>query len=102
MTVDIELRTWLADERGWSEDWSNEFFEAGGLRLDAFTGAYTVDDAGYCIEQAKDLVDGVGDYFDPCRELAEGRGFGSYADYVRQADWQDVAIIGGAPYGFGF
>lgn len=44
-------------------DWSNDFFEVGTLEdVDGLDDAYWVDDVDYCVEQADDMVAGVGDF----------------------------------------
>ncbi len=43
-------------------DFSNEFFEIGGLPYDSEKDAYIVPDVDYCIEQANDAKNGKGDY----------------------------------------
>ena len=43
-------------------EWSNDFFDAGGLKFDGY--AYFVKSVDYCIEQVKDWYNGVGDFCD--------------------------------------
>lgn len=39
------------------------FFEVGALRgVDGLDDTYWVDDVDYCIEEANDMVEGVGDF----------------------------------------
>ena len=61
-TVEITMHTWEHDSM--SPDWSNDFFEAGGLPYDDETGTYTVEDVDYCIEQAEDWKNQRGDFYD--------------------------------------
>lgn len=51
-TVKIEMKVWQGS--GYSEDWSNDFFESGSLEWDDFTNTYKVKDVDYCIDQAKE------------------------------------------------
>lgn len=44
-----------------SENYAFDFFECGGLKQDD-DGAYIVSDVNYCIEQAHDWVNCVGDF----------------------------------------
>lgn len=43
-------------------DWSADFFDAGLLPYDEEIGAHRVKNVAYCIEQAEDWRDGIGDY----------------------------------------
>ena len=61
-TVEITMNNW--DGNGWTPDWSNDFFEVGGLEYDEETDAYKVQDVDYCVEQARDWEQGIGDYAD--------------------------------------
>ena len=58
-TVAIEMMIW--QKTGYSPDWSNDFFEVGGLPCheDEQTGdtVYHVGDVDYCIEQAQEWPD---------------------------------------------
>lgn len=56
-TVEIEMRTW--DGNNYSPDWSVDFFSAP---YDEEKEMYVVEDVGYCIEQAEDWKNGIGDY----------------------------------------
>ncbi len=51
-TVNIRMVIW--QETGYSPDWSNDFFEAGGLPYDEETDAYAVPDVEYCIDMAQE------------------------------------------------
>lgn len=61
--VEVTIREW--DEAGmqYGPDWSNDFFSVGIMEfVDGLEDAYVVDDVDYCIEQANDMVAGVGDF----------------------------------------
>ena len=61
--VEITIRGW--DEVGmqYGPDWSNDFFEVGALdSVDGLDDAYFVDDVDYCVEEANDMMAGVGDF----------------------------------------
>jgi len=60
--VGIEMQNWTGS--GYTPDWSNDFFEVGGLERNEELDAYIVEDVDYCIEQAKAWEDGT-DYTDP-------------------------------------
>ena len=47
---------------GNSPEWSNDFFESGSLEYNEESDLYVVDDVDYCIAQANDWKDGVGDF----------------------------------------
>ena len=57
--VEIRMQVWNGG--GYEPDWSQDFFEAGGLPTDDATGASVVDDVDYCIEQAQDWANKRGD-----------------------------------------
>lgn len=63
-TAGITMRTWTGS--GWGPDWSNDFYEVGGLKKVDVCGelAHEVDDLDYCIEQAHDWENKRGDFFD--------------------------------------
>lgn len=70
--VEVTIREWDADSVQYGSDWSNDFFEVGALEsVDGSDGAYWVDDVDYCVEQANDMVAGVGDFTEygpqPCQ-----------------------------------
>ena len=58
--IEIEMKVWKNGQ--YSPDWSNDFFEVGGLQRDEENDAYIVQDVDYCIEQAKDWEYSTGDY----------------------------------------
>ena len=61
--VEISIREWDEENPGYGPDWSADFFEVGRLEtVDDPDFAYIVDDVDYCIEQANDMVAGVGDF----------------------------------------
>lgn len=63
--INIQMMVWDSiTDSGYSPDWSSDFFEAGSLPYNADTDTYTVSDIDYCIEQANDWKNGVGDFFD--------------------------------------
>ena len=65
--VEITIREWNEENPGYGLDWSDDFFEVGNLEsidtpeLDC-SPAYIVADVDYCIEQANDMVAGIGDF----------------------------------------
>lgn len=69
--AEITIRTWNDDAQWYSPDWSLDFYDAGGLKHYEIDHdghgdfAYMVDDIDYCIEQAMDMVNGIGDYDTP-------------------------------------
>ena len=60
--VEIRIQKWNGN--GYDPDWSQDFFEAAGLEFDEEKNAYRVDDVDYCIEQANDMKNHVGDFYD--------------------------------------
>lgn len=65
--VEISIREWDDESIGYGPDWSADFFEVGNLEsIDApeldCSPAYIVNDVDYCIEQANDMVAGIGDF----------------------------------------
>ena len=60
--ADITMKVWNGNE--WGPDWSDDFFEVGGLKHDDRLGAYEVEDVYYCIEQANDWKNSDGDFSD--------------------------------------
>ncbi len=59
-SVEIRMMNWTGN--GYTPDWSEDFFEAGGLEYDEDSDSYQVDSVDYCIEQAQDWQQGIGDY----------------------------------------
>lgn len=55
-TVDIEMSNWTGS--GYTPDWSNDFFEVGGLEISDDGDAYIVPDVAYCISCAEDWENG--------------------------------------------
>lgn len=53
--------------------WERDFFEVGGLLLDADADAYIVEDVDYLIDQVEDYMEGRGDFADeqPGKELSD-------------------------------
>lgn len=61
--VEISIREWDEENTQYGPDWSADFFEVGGLKtVDDHEEAHIVDDVDYCIEQANDMVAGIGDF----------------------------------------
>lgn len=61
--VEVTIREWDEESMHYGPDWSNDFFEVGTLEdVDGLDDAYWVDDVDYCVEQADDMVAGVGDF----------------------------------------
>ncbi len=72
-TVEIIMTMW--DGTNHSPDFSQDFFDAGCLPRDDETGVYTVVDVDYCIEQANDWENGIGDFYDEeCAAYNSARG----------------------------
>lgn len=59
--VEITMNTWTGEE--YTPDWSSDFFMVGCLRYIAEVDAYEVKDTQYCIDQAEDWKNMVGDYY---------------------------------------
>ena len=59
-TVGIMMNTWAGTQ--YTEDWSSDFFQVGGLKYNEGLEAYIVDDVEYCIDQAMDWKDSEGDF----------------------------------------
>ena len=53
--VDIYMGS-FSGERGYSPDWSGDFFKVGGLYYDQHIEGYRVDDVDYCIDSARAAV----------------------------------------------
>ena len=62
-TVEIEMLRWDDLNSCYGSDWSDDFFEIGGLQHDPETDAYLVPDVDYCIHQASDAINCKGDFF---------------------------------------
>ena len=61
--VEISIRGWDEENSQYGPDQSADFFEIGGLETVSEPElAYIVDDVDYCIEQANDMVAGIGDF----------------------------------------
>lgn len=63
--VEISIREWDEENTQYGPDWAADFFEVGNLKHvenEELELAYVVDDVDYCIEQANDMVAGVGDF----------------------------------------
>lgn len=67
-TVGVTMWEWKRNEQGHTGDWSNDFFEIGGLPRvyleDLNVDAFEVDDVDYCVDQANDWMDYRGDFYD--------------------------------------
>lgn len=61
-TAEITMRFWNSNTNRYTPDWSNDFFAIGGLEYDDEHEAYKVDDVEYCVEQARDWGNMVGDF----------------------------------------
>lgn len=60
-TVEITIHEWTG--KGWTPDWSNDFFVVATLPYDAEKEAYIVDDVDWCIDQAMDWEQAAGDFY---------------------------------------
>ena len=56
--ADIIMRVWDPDSSSYLPDWSNDFFEVGGLKYNDDFGAYKVEDIDYLVDRAKDWAFG--------------------------------------------
>ena len=63
----VEIRMYGAN----GAEWSDDFFEVGNLEYDEGKDAHVVSDVAYCIEQAYDWKNGVGDFYNPDAPDAE-------------------------------
>ena len=64
--VEIDMVVW--EENGYSPDWSIDFFAAA---YDEKSDYYIVPDVDYCLDQAEDWKNGLGDYDNQFGELRE-------------------------------
>ena len=62
ITAEITMNTWHGN--GYTPDWSHDFFAVGGMEYDEETDAYKVEDVEYCIEQAHDWQNAIGDFLE--------------------------------------
>lgn len=90
-TVEIIMMEWSG--KRWAPDWSMDFFDTGKLADDE-TGAYTVEDVYYCIEQAMDWKYNRGDcadegYVDPEDRLVVIREYNKPLQYTYCDDMDD-------------
>lgn len=58
--VEITMCQWNGS--GYTPDWANDFFEAGGLKYDDVKDWHIVQDVQYCIDQANDCINHQGDF----------------------------------------
>lgn len=65
----VEIRMYGAN----GVEWSDDFFEVGNLEYDEEKGAHVVSDVDYCVEQANDWKNGVGDFYNPDVDEIEDR-----------------------------
>ena len=63
-TVTVEMKTWDEHNQCYTPDRAPEFFDVGGLPIDFDKRAYLVDDVNYCIDQARDSMLHIGDFYD--------------------------------------
>lgn len=63
----VEIRMYGAN----GVEWSDDFFEVGNLEYDEGKDAHVVSDVAYCIEQAYDWKNGVGDFYNPDAEVED-------------------------------
>lgn len=55
-TVEITMANWTGTD--YTPDWSDDFFEVGGLKLAEDCESYIVNDVDYCVSCAQDWEDG--------------------------------------------
>ena len=63
-TVSVEMKTWDEHNQRYTPDRAPEFFDVGGLPIDPSTQAYMVEDVNHCLDQARDSMLHMGDYYD--------------------------------------
>lgn len=63
-TVNVEMKTWDERNQRYTLDRAPEFFYVGSLHIDFETRAYKVDDVNHCLDQARDSMLHMGDYYD--------------------------------------
>ena len=63
-TVSVEMKTWYERNQCYTPDRAPEFFDVGGLPIDPSTQAYKVEDVNYCLDQARDSMLHMGDFYD--------------------------------------
>lgn len=62
-TINIEMQVWEENGcTGYGPDFSLDFFNAGDLPYDEEKELYIVDDVDYCIDQANDWKNSIGDF----------------------------------------
>ena len=62
--VTVEMKTWDDRNQRYTPDRAPEFFDVGRLPIDFETRAYKVDDVNHCLDQARDSMLHMGDYYD--------------------------------------
>ena len=63
-TVNLIMKVWNESTNSWSPDWSPDFLNMGELSYDEEQEAVIVWDVDYCIQQAMDWKNSVGDFRD--------------------------------------
>ena len=63
-TVTVEMKTWDERNQCYTPDRAPEFFDVRRLPIDFETRAYKVDDVNHCLDQARDSMLHMGDYYD--------------------------------------
>ena len=63
-TVTVEMKTWDERNQCYTPDRAPEFFDVGRLHIDFETRAYMVEDVNYCLDQARDSMLHMGDFYD--------------------------------------
>lgn len=63
-TVTVEMKTWDERNQCYTPDRADEFFGVRGLPIDLSTQAYKVEDVNYCLDQARDSMLHMGDFYD--------------------------------------
>lgn len=53
---------WMENVNG--VEWSADFYDVGGLEYDEEAEAYKVESIEYLIDQAKDYMAGIGDFYE--------------------------------------
>lgn len=60
-TAEITIHEWAG--KGWTPDWSNDFFVVATLPYDTEKETYIVNDVDWCIDQAMDWEQAAGDFY---------------------------------------
>lgn len=67
-TVTVEMKTWDEHNQCYTPDRAPAFFGVGWLPIDPSTQAYLVEDVNQCLDEVRDSMLHIGDFYDgfPC------------------------------------